>query len=112
MSAERGAILDVVVIESKERPEVTWPGLDVGGNDLSRKLKGDRMKVNVRANNGQSVRVDISAFTELTPESAIAAANIAFGAASHCDVSKREGGKLKQYRVTGFGPRRRARRVR
>jgi hypothetical protein len=70
------------------------------------------MKVNVRANNGQSVRVTVSAYDKLTPRSAIAAANIGFGQASHCDVSARIDGGFKQYRVTGTGDKRRARKIR
>lgn len=68
------------------------------------------MIVNVRANDRQSVQVEIKAYQHLTPKSAIAAANVAFGSASHCDVSAIIDGEFKQYRVTGLGSKRRARR--
>jgi hypothetical protein len=79
----------------------------------TRTLRAERrqtMKVNVRANNGQTVQVNVSAYERLTPASAVAAADIAFGSASHCTVSVREDGKLAQYRVTGLNAKRRARR--
>lgn len=69
------------------------------------------MKANVRTNNGQSVQVEINAYKELTPKSALAAAEIAFGPFSHCDVSARVDGEFKQYRVTGKFDSRRARRI-
>lgn len=69
------------------------------------------MKVNVKANNQQETQVTISAYDKLTPTSAIAAADIAFGTTSHCDISARIDGEFKQYRVTGYGENRRARRT-
>jgi len=69
------------------------------------------VEFNVRANNGRETRVQFR-YNSLTPKSAIAAANIAFGEFSHCDVSARVSGQFKQYRVTGRGRSRRARRVR
>ena len=61
----------------------------------------------VRASNGQQVEVRLSSETKFGPQQAIAAAEIAFGAFSHCDVVH---GK-KQYRVTGKSWKRNARRV-
>jgi len=67
------------------------------------------MNASVRNPQGKSVQVRVSACDKLTPKSAIAAADIAFGSFSHCDVTD---GK-KQYRVTGgAGSKRRARLVR
>jgi hypothetical protein len=55
------------------------------------------MKAYVRNPQGQEVQVIVSAYDKLTPRSAIAAADIAYGPFSHCDVVSGN----KQYRVTG-----------
>jgi hypothetical protein len=68
------------------------------------------MKVTVRTNSRTpSVQVNVSAYDKLTPRSAIAAADIAYGTYSHCDVYNND----RQYRVTGGAhSKRRAVRVR
>lgn len=65
------------------------------------------MNASVRTSSGLEVELTISRYDELTPKSAIAAANIAFGPAAHCDVCDEK----RQYRVTGQGDKRRARKV-
>jgi hypothetical protein len=60
------------------------------------------MEANVTTGKGQhfqSADVEISSYTEMTPDAAIACRNVAFGVAATAIV--RGGGKV--YRVTGIG---------
>ena len=79
------------------------------------------IEANVRTANSNLMTVRLSGYDRLTPKAAISAANVAFGSFSHCDVSWTDKGdwerwvegeaEFVQYRVTGVGEKRRARKV-
>lgn len=76
------------------------------------KRRNLKLTAYVRARGGREQRVDISRWRDLTPRSALAAAEIAFGAGANVTVCAEIDGEDVCYQVSGTGRSRRARRVR